>query len=215
MKKLITICAVVGLMLSATGVSWANLVDGPMVNPPPGAPEWWNVECDYYAYGWWEDDIAPTPGVPVSLPTVSPPDDPTHWASNFLKYPDFTASVVGNEVSIYLDNVYRRDYYKEIFIYLSGTTVSTENGIGSNLDTDQGIFEGWYGGSIGSGLWSYKVEGVITPQPWYVNLTLTVPGLTGVTDIWAGENCIPEPATIGLLGLGALGLIRSRRKQGK
>lgn len=209
MKTLITICAVVGLMLSATGVSWANLV--PSVEPPPGAPEWWNVECEQYAYGWWEADLT------AGSTDVSPPVNPTttHWASNFLSNTDFKASVAGNVVTINLDNEFQEHLYKEIFIFVSGTTVSTENGIGVNLDTDQGIFEGWYGGSIGSGLWSYKVEGVIDPQPWYVNLTLTVPGLTSVTDIWAGENCLPEPATIALLGLGALSLIRRRSTDGR
>jgi hypothetical protein len=206
MKRLITICAVVGLMLSATGVSWAALV--PNVNPPPGAPGWWNEVCEQYAYGWWEADI--TAGI-----DISPPADPTHWASNFLKNTDFKASVVGNEVSIYLDNEFRQDLYKEIYIYLTGTTTSTTNGISSALDTDAGVFAGWYGGNVGTGVWSYLVSGEIDPQPSYVCLTVTVPGLTAVTDIWAGENCIPEPATIGLLGLGALGLIRGRRRQGK
>jgi hypothetical protein len=74
MKKLITICLVV-LMLSATCVSWASVIPpGPNVTPPPGPPRWWNVACDYYAYGWWEADIYPGSG------PVSPPPDPTHWA---------------------------------------------------------------------------------------------------------------------------------------
>ena len=210
MKRLITICAVVGLMLITTSASWAVIMNGPgpMVNPPPtDDPSWWNVECDYYAYGWWEDDLTSGSG------PASPPDDDAHWASNFLINTDFTASVVGTVVSIDLNNEYRPDLYKEIYIYLEGTTTSssTEPLIGI-LDTDDGVFSGFYGGSIGEGLWSYVVEGEIHPQPHYVDLTVTVPGLTSVINIWAGENCVPEPATIALLGLGALSLLRRKRK---
>ena len=207
MKKLITICLVV-LMLSATCVSWATINGngGPVVNPPPSAPNWWNVECDYYAYGWWEADISPGSG------PVSPPADAAHWASNFLINTDFDANVVATTVSIDLDNVYRPDLYKEIYIYITGTTTSssTEPLVGI-INTDAGVFSGFYGGSIGSGNWTYVVSGEIDPQPEYVSLDVTVPGLTGVTNIWAGENCIPEPATVCLLGFGALSLLRKRR----
>lgn len=202
MKRLITICAVVGLMLSATCVSWAV----PEVTPPTGAPSWWNVECEYYAYGWWEDDII----VPPGATNVSPPLDVTHWASNFLANTDFTASV-GTTITINLDNDPCENFYKEIFIYLNGTTTSTPLPILTVLDTDGGTFDGETTYSILSGQWWCRVVGEIDPQPDWVNLTVTVPGLTSVTNIWAGENCVPEPATIGLLGLGALSLIRRKR----
>jgi len=205
MKRLITICAVVGLMLSAASVSWAGLVD---VNTPPGAPDWWNVECDYYAYGYWEDLI-------LDGGDTSPTDDGDHWASNFLSNTNFTAnwgSVDSNTVSVDLDNVFRDDYYKEIYIYLQGTTNAPDGeSISGVPDADGGTFttlEGTFG--LVSGNWYYKLIGEIHPQPDYVNLMVTVPGLTSVTNIWAGENCLPEPATIALLGLGALSLIRRK-----
>jgi len=192
-------------MLITTGVSWAVIVDPAVNHPQQNAPEWWNFPCDYYAYGWWEADI-------LTSPPISPPDDEAHWASNFLTNTDFTASMVGTEVTIDLLNEFREDFYKEIFILVTGTTTSTQEDFSSNLDTGGGVFEGWISTSISGGAWSCLVEGEITPQPAYVTLTVTVPGLTGVTNIWAGENCLPEPATIALLGLGALSLIRVRRK---
>jgi hypothetical protein len=210
MKRLITICLVV-LMLSATCVSWATLSyddGGPAVNPPPGAPEWWNNQCNYYAYAWWEADL-------YSGDDAYPPNNATHWASNFIENDDFYAEVynseVGKEVYIYMQNGYRRDLKKELYIYLRGTTVSTSGSITQNFYTAEGTFEGFFGGSIGNGLWTYMVSGEIIPQPSYQQLWVNVPGLTSVTDIWVGENCIPEPATISLLGLGVLNLLRRKR----
>jgi hypothetical protein len=209
MKRLITICAVVGLMLLATSTSWANLVDKPNVNPPPGAPAWWNAECKYYAYAWWEADLH-------SGDEGNPPDDASHWASNFLSNDDFYAyaydyGVEGSGVYIDMTNGYQQDLKKEIYIYLRGTTVSTSGNITQQFYTAEGTFEGFFGGSIGGGLWTYMVSGEIIPQPSYQELYVDVPGLTKVTDIWVGENCVPEPATISLLGLGVLGLLRRKR----
>jgi len=205
MKKLMTICLVASLMLISASVSWAV----PTVVSPPGAPDWWNTECPYYAYGWWSADIIGGGSL------VSPPDNPSHWASNFLKNTDFTASIGLNNqtIAVALANVYRPDYYKEIYIYITGTTVSTDKPVNTVLNTDDGVFSGSQTWNIdeSSGIWSYVVSGEIHPQPDFVNLMFQVPGMTSVTNIWAGENCIPEPATIGLLGLGALSLIRRKK----
>ena len=186
MKKLLTICAAVGLMLNTMALASLNDLD-PNVNLPPFAPDWWNVECDYYAYAWWEDDISP------STSDVLPPDNALHWDSNswegtgWLDNTDFTASVSSTTVSVSLDNVYRDDYYKEIFIYLEGTTIVVEpvQPIEGTLDTGGGTLTEvtQRGGAAGQNFWWYVVEGTINPQPDYVTLTLPVPGLTSVTDI--------------------------------
>jgi hypothetical protein len=158
----------------------------PTVTPPPDAPSWWNNgEGEYYAYGWWSSDIIGSGG------EVSPPDNPSHWASNFLNNTDFTASIgIENEtISVELDNEYHSDLYNQIYIYIDGTTENTELfGEDIVLDTDGGVFEGFWGWNIQyeGGLWDYVLEGEIHPQPEYVYLTLTMPGLTSVTNIWAG-----------------------------
>jgi hypothetical protein len=207
MKRLITICLVV-LMLSATCVSWATITNGgPAVNPPPGAPKWWNNQCNYYAYAWWESDLE-------LGDDAYPPNDPTHWASNFLENDDFYAEVYSEEgryVLVDMTNGYQQDLKKELYIYLRGTTESTSGSITQSFYTAEGTFEGFFGGSIGGGQWTYMVSGEIIPQPSFQTLYVNVPGLTSVTDIWVGENCIPEPATISLLGLGVLSLLRRKR----
>jgi hypothetical protein len=194
-------------MLLATSTSWANFV--PNVNPPPGAPDWWNNECIWYAYAWWEADL-------YSGDEANPPNNPTHWASNFLESnEDFYAEVYtgeGDYVYINMQNRYERELTKEIYIYVRGTTESTQGGVWHSFYTAEGTFYGDFGGSINqNGTWWYRVDGYIDPQPSYQYLYVNVPGLTSVTDIWVGENCVPEPATISLLGLGVLSLLRRKR----
>lgn len=204
MKKLNASCVVMCMILVSTCTLLASIV-----NAPPEAPSWWNSEdATYYAYGDWSADII------GGSSNVSPPDDSSHWASNFLSNSDFIA-VIGLEnetISIDLDNVYRTDLYKKIYVSITGTTVSTVDNVDTVLDTDGGVFTGTQNWSINeNGEWTYVLEGEIHPQPDYVRLTFTVPGMTDVTNIWAGEVCVPEPATISMLCLGALGLFRRKK----
>jgi len=206
MRKLITICLVASLMLISTSVSLASVVSTPL-----GAPSWWNSETGLYAYGYWSADIM------GGGDEVHPGSNSSHWASNYLENEDFTASIgwTDDTIAIALGNEFHADLQKQIYVYVTGTTTSTDADILSSLNTDSGTFSGGSTWNIdpGTGEWNYVLSGVITPQPHFVNLTLTVPGMTSVTNIWAGENCIPipEPATICLLGFGALSLIRRKR----
>jgi hypothetical protein len=199
------------LAIAAVQVNAAIAPLPPDVTPPTvGTPDWWNSECTYYAYGYWDSALYP------GNVGVSPSPDAQHWASNFEGNTSFTASIptddISNILSINLGNIANENLEKEIYIYIKGTTaVEGEGNITQVFDTDGGTFLGFYGGDIEAGQWDYILSGKIIPQLAYETLDVTVPGLTSVTNIWAGTNCIPEPATICLLGIGALSLIRRKK----
>lgn len=205
MKKQILFSVVVGIIATA-----ANFAAAAMVTPPPGAPTWWNSEvAENYAYGWWSVDIISGESL------ISPPDNANHWASNFLTNTDFTG-VIGLQnqtISMDLNNLSNPDLYKKVYIYITGTSDSMVDNIESVLDVAEGTFTGNQSWTInGNGGWTYLLEGDIHPQPDFVRLTFTVPGMTGVTEMWAGEVCVPEPATMSLLGMGVMTLVRRKRQ---
>lgn len=192
---------------------------------PPNAPSWWGDKCDFYAYGYWDKTIHV---IGPNFPQSPPNDHPRNWASNYLDNTDFKIdSADGSYVTITLKNTENTDYVKEICIYLWGYS---DSWFGekvapwqSNLDIGGQKFignskgEGTIRGTVPgdktpcSYAWSYRLEGVIDHQPGRVELTVVLPAWKEIKEIYAGENCIPEPAMVLLLGLGGLALLRRRR----
>jgi hypothetical protein len=205
MNKCTAVLLAVVIPLLGVGSVWA----APAVTPPPNPPSWWNQECILYAYGYWENPITP------DMQNVSPPNNPSHFASkDFLANTDFKISVTGDTITINLKNQERIDLHKEIYIYLHGTTMDAHTAIElGQLDVAGQTFQkrSW-GAANNDGHWTYILDGEIYHQPPYVKLTFTVTSLLQVTEAWAGENCIPEPATLSLMCV-ALAPLLLRRKR--
>jgi hypothetical protein len=202
MKKLTTIRLAVVLLLSLTCVSWATLT----VNAPPGAPSWWDTASTQYAYASWDST------------TSSPPNDSTQWASNFLQNTNFTGGIYNVSPWINLSNGSQAGSY-EIYIYISGEsdnypalnpTLESFN-IGGSTFTGSQVASSSISPVDGEEYWSYVVSGGIVPLPASLYLEIGENAIMSAS-MWVGVSSVPEPATIGLLGLGALGLLRKRRK---
>jgi hypothetical protein len=125
----------------------------------------------------------------------------------------FTANIgwTDDTIALHLDDEYHQDLQKRIYVYITGTAESNVNPLNTHLDTDGGTFYGTSTWNINqNNEWNYVLDGLIIPQPEYVNLSFEVPGMTSVTNIWAGEQCVPVPVPgallLGLLGLGGAGL---------
>jgi hypothetical protein len=209
MKKLTTIRLAVVLLLSLTCVSWATLT----VNAPPGAPSWWDTASTQYAYASWDST------------TSSPPNDSTQWASNFLANTSFTGGLQWNDPWVNLSLGYYGSPYS-VYIYLSAwcdgggnapTLVSFNIGGATFTGTQTG-----YATIVPNGPdeqdeeeWNYVVSGTVVPpgQMSRILQMMVAPDCSAfnAVSMWAGVSSVPEPATIALLGLGGLAVMRKRR----
>lgn len=73
---------------------------------------------------------------------------------------------------------------------------------------------------LGGGIRRLVVEGVMIPQPdwerfWISLIAVGPPGsepFAWIDNVYIGTQCVPEPASLGVLAIGAGFLIRRRRR---
>ena len=68
------------------------------------------------------------------------------------------------------------------------------------------------GGNGEGGTWAVFVNGTIDPQPDREDFSFAFDGPVFIDEIYIGTYCTPEPATLSLLALGGLAMIRRRRR---
>ena len=68
-------------------------------------------------------------------------------------------------------------------------------------------------GYSGSAWYTYEWTMTIQPNPEYEWIHIAFPASANIEDVHINTICVPEPATLGLLGLAGLAMVRSRRTQ--
>lgn len=213
MKRLITICAVAGLLL---------ITAAPAMADDPCSPSWRGQEGTLYAaWNSWTGFAGPMP-----------PDD---WESNGLASPQAYAygsaylkpSYSGRSSLLRLDGDDESKFdmpnfvggdYKDIWIqvtyYKPDTryplfTVVTEEKFDMTTpvleDSEVWGTTGWV-----TEAWSFQ----LSPNPEWEEIWLnfsSYDSYTYVDQVVIDTQCTPEPTTIALLGLGAIGLLRRKK----
>jgi hypothetical protein len=130
----------------------------------------------------------------------------------------------GGKITLTIPNDPNQREMKRIFLQLTST--KSPSGV---TTTGSGSAPGGYtSGTFPTGRPQGQVPGPVPPfgGSWYVynygltiqpnpeseTITIEVPECTVVDQIVVDTECVPEPATVGMLGLGALALIRRRRR---
>jgi len=221
MKKLITICLVLVCVLSTVSTVLADDLYPPTWRGLPGTvtAEWdsWTG----FGYMMYPDSWNSNPGLPY------PPDSYAYNGTTLLPEYNGRTNVIeltgDRQIDFWLPNFDNENPYKDVWIQVTYYAVSGDQY--SSVDayaymaevtepvliTEYSYEGGWY-----TDVWNLQIR----PNPeWeliYVNFTAGVGGTEPLYPAYLDQVvidtiCVPEPATICLLGLGAVSLIRRKK----
>jgi len=209
MKTLVTLCAVMLVML-AIGTARAN-----DYNPPD-----WRGE-PLTTYQRWEFGTADNPAIPeddytnpLGIPILAVggayPD--TVWLSEDMGH--FGVWFFQDSITIQIANFDNDNPLKEIWMQLTYSpqiggepVVLTDPDYTWIAPSDEQAIDAYY--------WQMTYHIGIEPNPSLETITIEPPASGGglyLDELVIDTICVPEPATICLFGLGALVLLRKRKK---
>jgi hypothetical protein len=213
MRNFILLLLVVFCLCAGANVGLATLSLG-----------WWNEGDAGTTHQYW--DFTPNSRSPVNPVQFFPeeefnPNDAGKqvFAQTFLGTYDGTSALTGAMiiVDLKINDYLRYNEYKEVWVDLglasgsvtAATLAATSTGTG---EVEFSVMELPGPGPRGTADFGFLVR----PNPYFEDILIAITGSANgapaVLDyIHVDTICIPEPATIGLLGLGALTLIRRKK----
>lgn len=131
----------------------------------------------------------------------------------------------GGKLVLRIPNDPQNNPLKKIYLQVTSTkSIPSISAMGGTSSGSGGFTSGTFptgrgpiqlgGGVAGSGPWyTYSYGLTIEPNPEFETVTLDVLECTWIDQIDVDTICtVPEPATLSVLGLGGLGLLRRRRR---
>jgi hypothetical protein len=218
-KKAALALCLLGLLLVAAPVAAEDVFDPPWYS--------WGMDRPNQTEQGWECD------------GISPLDQPVPatWGENEFGWPDATftgfayqdiegpqgptiatwhAGEGGGTIEITIKNNPDPDTYKLLFWQVTSDKSPTPTGSPPSISTPGGATSTWLGAPYPHQQWNgtwYTYNGYhkIEPNPEEETITFDLVECTNVSEIVINTICVPEPATLSLLALGAVVFIRRRR----
>jgi len=210
---------VAGLILSCAGFAQGIIV----TNPP------WSSTAPNTTHQAWEfttptyDPLNPYPQVndnPYCNPTIYFSDGTSYWDGSTTDLPlipgplgdpitSWHVDVNGGGFTLGIPNAPDPNPWKHIFYQVTSDKAPNPSG---PTTSPPGTHRPGTAFQHAGGWYTYTGQIDITPNPLYEYITFTFPASTNIEEIVIDTICVPEPITLGLLGVGGLMMLRRRQK---